>query len=190
MPNTMRAIADLYALLADNTSGDISPQDVRDIVASLDDTGWAQYRDTQYTSASPLVLSPDTDTILPNNAGLVLDAEIPSDVTSFYNGSVVTGRDGDGITISVNLTARPTAGSTTILETWFDIGGAIGAIYRRLVSFPKGPGVERPINFTVTGYTLNTWEANGATAYVRANGPVEVYDIDYIITRTHRGSRR
>ena len=190
MANTMRTIAELYAVLADNTGGDISPQDVRDIVASLDDTGWAQYRDTQYTSGSPLTVATDTDTLLPNNAGAVLDAEKPSDVTTFYDGSVVTGRNGDGITISVNMTARPTSASTTILETWFDIGGALGEIYRRLVSFPKGSGVERPINFTSTGYTLNTWEANGATAYIRANGPIEVYDIDYIITRTHRGSRR
>ncbi len=38
MANTERTIADLLALLADNTTGDISEQDLRDVVVSLADS--------------------------------------------------------------------------------------------------------------------------------------------------------
>lgn len=186
----MRTIAEVQALLADNASGDIGPSDIRDVVASLDDTGWAQYADTQYTSGAPFSVVADTDTIVPNNGLGVLDSQKPSDVVTFYDGSVITGRFNDGITVTVDLSVVPTSAGTTLVEFWFDIGGGIPPIYPRLVSFPKGSGVTRPINFTVTGYTLDTWEANGATLYCRGNGPFDIYNIRYVITRTHRGSRR
>jgi hypothetical protein len=35
MADTKRSLADIYTLLADNTTGDISPQDMRDIVKTL-----------------------------------------------------------------------------------------------------------------------------------------------------------
>lgn len=189
--STMRTIPEVQALLADNTTGAISPQDLRDTVASLDDTGWAQYADTQYTcSGTPFSIIADTDTVLPNNAGQVLASERPVDIPSFYNGSVITGRTGDGVLITVDLTATPTSAAATYVELWFDIGAPVGELYRRIATFPKGNGAPRPVNFTVSGYTLGTWETNGATVYVRSNGPINVCNTRYVITRTHRGSRR
>lgn len=159
---------------------------VADVTASGGGSGWAQYADTVYTSGSPLLVLADTDTLLPNNKGGVLEGQLPSDIATFYDGTVITGRNGDDITITVDMKALPTSAGTTYIEVWFDIGGAVGELYRRIVSFPKGNGVVRPINFTVSGYTLGTWEANGATAYVRANGPVSIYDIRYVISRNHK----
>lgn len=151
-----------------------------------DVTGWANYQDTQYTSGAPFSVLANTDTILPNNAGSVIDSQKPADVATFYDGSVITGRNGDGVLITVDMIATPTSAGTSTLETWFDIGGGVGELYRRIVTFPKGNGVARPINFSVSGYTLNTWEANGATTYVRANGTITIHDIRYLITRTHK----
>lgn len=150
------------------------------------DTGWAQYSDTQYTVGAPFSVDANVDTLLPNNAGNVIDSQKPSDVTTFYDGSKVLGRNGDGILITVNAIFTPTSAGTSDAEIWFDIGGSIGQIYKRILTFPKGSGVERFINFSVSGYTLGTWEANGATAYVRANGTMTIHAIDYIITRTHK----
>lgn len=151
-----------------------------------DDTGWGDYVDTVYTSGSPFLVSANTDTVLPNNKGSVIETQKPTDVTTFYNGSTITGRNGDGIMITVDCKLLPTSAGTTTVEIWFDIGGAVGELYRRITTFPKGTGVVRPLNFTVSGYTLNTWEANGATTYIRANGTMSVYDIRYLITRTHK----
>ena len=150
------------------------------------DTGWAQHADTFYTALAPFAILADTDTVVPNNNGSVIDSQKPADVTTFYDGTVITGRNGDGITITVDLMVIPTSVNTTYIEFWFDIGGSLGRIYPRIVSFPKGVGLERPLNFTVTGYTLNTWAANGATVYVRANGSANLHTIRYIITRTHK----
>lgn len=169
-------------------------------IADVDQTtGWGNYVDTQYTIGSPFSLLASTDTIVPNNSSTgTLETQKPADVTSFvevvpsgvsglgYDHSKITGRNGDGIIITVDCKVTPTSAAATYIEFWFDIGAPVGELYRRILSFPKGSGNERPINFSVAGYTLNTWEANGATVYMRANGPCNVYDIRYLVTRTHK----
>jgi len=149
-------------------------------------TGWAQYADTVLTSIAPLVLVTDTAVLLPNNAGNTIDSQKPSDVVSFYDGTVITGRNGDGLTITCDMKAKPTAAGTSTIDIWFDIGGGQGPLYQRQFSFPKGAGIERAVSFTVTGYTLGTWEANGAATWIEADGACEVYDIRYVITRSHK----
>lgn len=187
--DTVRPIGDIITLLPDNATKQISPQDLRDTVVSLDTTGWGQYSDTANTCAgTPFAIAADTDTNVPNNAGSVIETYKPRDVTTFYDGTVITGRTGDGLLITVDMIANPTSVSTTYAEVWFDIGAPVGELYRRIITFPKGNGVIRPINFTVAGYTLNTWEANGATVRIRTNGTATICDVRYIITRTHRGS--
>ena len=155
-------------------------------------SGWGSYTDTQYTSASPLSLLADTDTVIPNNKGTVIETDKPSDISTFYDGTVITGRSGDDIIISVDFAVKPTNAGTDFIEVWFDITGGTGTpvvlstLYRRIFSFPKGSGVERRISFSHSGYTLGTWEANGAVLYVKANNTAEIYDISYIIKRTHK----
>jgi hypothetical protein len=151
-----------------------------------DDTGWGDYVDTQYTSAAPFSVSADTDTLLPNNKGTVIETQKPNDVTTFYDGSAITGRNGDAILITIDCNLKPTNVNTTVAEFWIDIGGALGQLYRRITTFPKGVGIERALNFTVAAYTLGTWQANGGVVYIRANGSLDVYDIRYVITRTHK----
>ena len=155
-------------------------------------SGWGYYGDTQYTSGSPLAILADTDTIIPNNKATVIETEKPSDITTFYDGTVVTGRSGDDIIISVDFAVTPTNAGTDFIEVWFDITGGTGTpaplanLYRRIFSFPKGSGAERRISFSHSGYTLGTWETNGAVLYVKANNTANIYDIAYIIKRTHK----
>ena len=149
-------------------------------------TGWGDYVDTQYTSIAPFSILADTDTLLPNNRGTVIETQKPSDVTTFYDGTKITGRNGDGILITVDCILNPTNVNTTIAEVWFDIGGTVGQLYRRVISFPKGVGIERPLDFSIAGYTLGTWQTNGASVYIRANGTLDIYKIRYVITRTHK----
>ena len=154
--------------------------------SALNLTGWADYVDTTYTSGSPLAIVADTDTVLPNNAGTIIQSEKPTDISAFYSGGVITGREGDGIAITVDFDVTPTEVGTTFLETWVDIGGSVGELYRRIATFPKGNGVERHITFSTVGYTLDTWEANGGTVYVRTNGTANIYNIRFLLHRTHR----
>ena len=155
-------------------------------------TGWGDYVDTQYTSASPFSVLGDTITNLPNNRGSIIETQKPYDVDTFYDGSVIKGREGDGILVTIDFIAKPTNANTTFVEVWLDITGGVGTpvkfanLYKRIISFPKGNGVQRPINFTFGGYTLATWEANGGIVKVLGNGTFDLYDVRYVITRTHK----
>lgn len=99
---------------------------------------------------------------------------------------IITGQNGDGYVITVDLKAKPTNAGTSYVEIWFDIGGAVGELYRRINTFPKGNGVERPITLSTLVYTLNTWEANGAKVYIESDNTCDIYDIRFVIARTHR----
>lgn len=149
-------------------------------------TGWASYSDGQYTSGSPFALLANTDTVLPNNAAVVVDHQKPDDVASFYSGGKITGRNGDSAVVTLDLVAVPNGVGSTLLEIWFNIGGSVGQLYRRSITFPKGNGVPLAVNFSVFVYTLDTWQANGATVYVRGNGDFSIYGIRYVIGRMHK----
>lgn len=130
---------------------------------------------------------------LANVSGTFQDEETITDpvtgsatVNGTITNGVITGRNGDGILITVDCKVKPTNANTNYVEFWFDIGGSVGELYRRIISFPKGNGVERAINFTVSGYTLDTWQANGAKVFVEADNTADIYDIRFVITRTHK----
>ena len=154
-------------------------------------TGWGNYADTQYTDVSPLAVTA-VDTDLPNNKLNSIETQVPSDVVTFYDGTTITGRNGDDIIISIEFTIVPTQAATTICEVWVDITGGTGTptnlanLYRRPFSFPKGTGVARKISFSHSGYTLNTWEANGGVVKILTNGTADIYNINYILKRTHK----
>lgn len=148
-------------------------------------SGWGAYGDTQYTVGSPFALAANTDTALPNNGLNAIESQKPIDIVTFYDGTVITGRDGDGISITFEFKAVPGSTTNTYVEIWIDIGGTVGELYRRTLSFSKGAGTYS-LNASFTGYTLGTWEANGGTVYVRSNTTVDMYAIRYILTRTHK----
>lgn len=155
-------------------------------------TGFADYADTQYTVGSPFAVTGGVDTLLPNNAGLIYDTEKPTDIATFYDGTVITGRDGDGLTFTFEFIAVPTNVGTTTIEIWLDITGGTGTptnlanLYRRLETFEKGVGVEKTITYSISGYTRNTWEANGGVVKIRTNGTCDIYGVRYVLHRTHK----
>lgn len=155
------------------------------IYPSGEGLGWGHYTDTQYTSGSPLSLVADTTYNMPNNKGTVIETDIPSDITTFYDGTTITGRDGDGILINVSLTVNPTI-LATYLEVWLDVGGGNPPLYINSFSFPRGAGVDHPINFTISGYTPEDWETNGGVIKLKSGSAATLFGVDYIISRPSR----
>lgn len=153
-------------------------------------TGWAAYNDTEYTELSPFSISAGEKKTLPNNASSSLETQLPTDVDTFYDAtdSVITGRNGDGLLWTVEFRVKPTSAAADIrVLVLVDIGGAVGELYPREQSLTKGNGVEHYYVATSSGYTLDTWEANGGKVKIQAiNGPIDVYSIRYVITRTHK----
>tara|TARA_R110000850_G_scaffold263483_1_gene392342 strand:- start:75 stop:623 length:549 start_codon:yes stop_codon:yes gene_type:complete len=151
-------------------------------------SGWAEYRDTQYTSGSPFAIVANTLTDLPNNSGIVIDSQKPSDFTTFYDSTAqkITGRNGDGLAWSIEIILVPSV-SAEYVNLSVDIGGTIGEVFMKLYSFPKGAGVERSIIYTIpSAYTLDTWETNGGQVKVISNGACNIHGIRYVFTRTHK----
>jgi len=155
---------------------------------SNDYTGWGDYVDGTYTSASPLTLTAFSKVTLPNDATTVRDSQKPMDVTEFYDAttSTITGRDGDGVNIVIEFKVNPTINKNTKITVAIDIGGVVGEIYTRDFITSKGIGVEHFYLSSFNAYTLNTWELNGGTVKVESDYAAEIYDIRYIITRTHK----
>lgn len=151
-------------------------------------TGWASYVDTQYTAVAPFTLTANTDTVLPNNAGNVIDFQKPVDVVTFYDSATqsITGRTGDNLDVMVYFRAIPSAANQW-LDVWIDIGGSIGELYRQTFSFPRGAGTERGVLYALpSAYTLGTWQANGGQIYIRSNAAVDIHDINANFDRSHK----
>ena len=105
-----------------------------------DYTGWADYVDGTYTSASPFTLIAGNKVTLPNNAVTKNESQKPIDVTEFYNStnSTITGRNGDGLNRVIEFKVRPIVNQTTKITVAIDIGGAVGEIYKKTLSRQKG----------------------------------------------------
>lgn len=154
-------------------------------------SGFVSHQDDQYTVASPLSITADTDTILPNNKGISYELEKPLDLVELVNSSgQIVGKEGDAYVATIEYTVKPTNVNTTYIDTWIDIGGGVGQLYRRPHTFPKGVNIDRPITFSTGIYTLDTWEANGGTVYVRANGSADIHSIRFVIYRLHKAANQ
>jgi hypothetical protein len=156
-------------------------------------TGWGDYADTQYTEVSPWQPTTGIWEDVPNNALSAIEVQKPLDISTFYDPitSTILGRNGDGLSLTVEFIAKPTTSSTTFLDVAFFIGGSLGPledgrIYPRLMSFPKGQGEARPLSFNVDGFTSGTWEANGAKVQMKTNAAIDIYKIRYVLTREHK----
>lgn len=150
------------------------------------ETGWASYSDTVYTETFPLTILANTPTNLPNNKGFVLEVEKPSDITTFYDGSVILGREGDGLAGDLSVKIKPTINNTNIVLS-IDIGGTVGEIYPTEITLSKGASVEHIVHLRFpSGYTLDTWEANGGIVKIISSEDISVYGINYLLTRTHK----
>lgn len=152
-------------------------------------SGWVDYVDTQYNDSNRFTAPASTVVHFPNNAGLIRDMEIPPDVNAtggFYNGSLIIGRYGDAYEIKLRGWVEPQAANVVCVWS-INIGGSIGPLNFRTVTFPKGAGVAVPYNFATPEYTLDTWETNGGNVTVDCTGNTEFWNGSMVIHRIHKG---
>lgn len=145
-------------------------------------TGWAAY---VHTGAAQ-ILTADIETALLNNAGSKIETQKPLDVVDLYDGTVITGRTGDSIMAGVEFTFTPADGTASTLSVCIDIGGGIGKLYVEEFPITNGTAVPHKISYHPPAYTLDTWQANGGTVKVLADGPGTVSTVRYVIHRLHK----
>lgn len=152
-------------------------------------TGWAVYSDNVYTSGSPFVVNSGVTSTLPNNAGSVINSQIPLGVTSFYNSGtskIIPELNGDSYLINVRFTAVSSS-NTGLADVSLDIGGAMGVIDGQTISMRKGAGNSQIINVIFDIYSLSTFVSNGGLIKFNSiDGNTSIYNIQYKITRTHK----
>lgn len=159
------------------------------IVSSI--TGWAQYVDTIYTSAAPFtVLSGVTDT-LENGAHEVNLSQLPDDSPSgFYDSltKLITPTNvGDSYILSIRFKAKTTGPTSAYFDIALEIGGALGVVSQKTELFSKGAGIEQSFNTGFNVFTLDTFVTNGGVILITpSGGNVTIYDISYVIIRTHK----
>jgi len=151
-------------------------------------TGWAEYSDTEYTEGSPLAVSEGTTVDLPNNSGTVIDDYLPTGVSSLYDGTVITPDTvGDSYEVAIRFKTKSSINEGAV-RLAIDIGGGLGEITADGRRLNKGTGEENTLQINFSVYSLATFIANGGTIKFEAvAGDQSVYDIRYIITRTHKG---
>lgn len=123
-----------------------------------DYSGFANYQDTTYDAASPLVLAAGDTITLPFIADVVYDAEKPIDITTFWNNTdtTITGRFGDSYAVTFEYVAEQNSASKTKFTWWIDIGGTIEPLYSTSTSFNDGNNSVHANNKSTIYYTLDT----------------------------------
>lgn len=158
--------------------------------SSFKESGWASYTDTVYTSSSPFTINSGVTSTLPNNAGTVINTQLPSGVSSFYNSATskfTPSNDGDYYTVTVRFKAQTTAPTAGYLDFGIDIGGALGVQFKETKIFAKGAGIEHNFSIVVPCYTGSTFIANGGLMKLTSgNGNMTVYDINFQFDRVHK----
>lgn len=170
-------------------NGNVAERQVNKFLESSDNTslGFGLYRDTQYTSSSPFIVTSGTKVTLPNNAGEVIDTNLPIHRTDLYNGSVLTAeRLNDTYIWNIRMTIEPSA-SNAGLGLSIDIGGTQNefvADSRRLVRGTSATEVSIPLS----GFTGQTFIDNGGTVKILAeDGDLSIYGIVYYLVCTGKG---
>lgn len=152
-------------------------------------TGWAQYSDSLYNSSNKFVLTQGAVATLPNNGVGSIESELPEDATSFYdavNRKILGVNSGDFFIGRINLKAS-TDNNNGIFLLSLDIGGTQGVIFEKTIDFPRGTSTTRNLSVIVPYYTFPTFLANGGELKVEGiNGTTSLWDISYLIDRTHK----
>jgi hypothetical protein len=153
-------------------------------------TGWAQYKDTTYNVGSPLVMASTVRTKLLNNAGIVLNSQLPTGVTSFWDettNKLLAVNENDSFILDVRFKAKSTSVNDSFTIS-IDIGGALGEITANSKLFIKAANTEQNFSIPLHYFTGSTFITNGGEIYIQSTtGELSIYDINFLITRVHKG---
>lgn len=150
-------------------------------------TGYGIYNGTDYTEASPLVITAGNKVKLVNNAASTVLSQLPEgqDLWDPVTNKITPINDGDGYLLRVDFTAANTS-NTGALELTLDIGGSLGEILARPDTFIRGTNIFRRFTSTSMIYSLGTFLANGGELFLESiRGTTSLYDLTIIISRFH-----
>lgn len=147
--------------------------------------GWVQFKDTQYTTGSPLVLSTDTEVDLPNNKGSVLDTYAPEGGADWLTSDKFTPDSvGDFYSFRLQLNANPSTNNRNLLIS-LDIGDGVtpNIIWSKTERLARGASVDTKVSIAIPLYTLSTFVNNGGQFKIECDGACDIHDIVWLIAK-------
>ena len=152
-------------------------------------TGWGSYADSSHTIGSPLSILSGVRATLDNDAVNKIETQIPSDSTTFFypvTQTIIATNDGDSYNLSIRFKAKMSV-NNGYFDIDLDIGGAQGIISQESIVFTRASNTEQRFDIDLTVFSGATFVANGGTLSITPqNGNMEIYDIRFVIVRTHK----
>jgi hypothetical protein len=153
-------------------------------------TGWGRYEDTLYTSSSPLIITATIRSKLLNNAGIVINSQLPTGVTAFWNGTtnkLIAVNSLDVFTTSIRFKGKSTTANDSF-KIAVDIGGAVGEVLLDCELFTKAANTEQSFTIPLHYITSSAFIINGGEIFITSTtGQLSIYEINFLITRVHKG---
>ena len=193
MTDTKRTQAEILALLADNTTAQISPQDLRDSVVSAranQGLAWAYYKDIEFTSeANSDLFAADTRKQLTND-GVLRTVETQMDnMIRPWSSDTVNVELHDLYDIRVTFKAETTAsGAGNYFDIELDIAGAQDVIWASTSIMAKGADIEHSFSYNLSVFAGSDFVTNGGKFYITSRTPMalKVWACDVLINRTYK----
>jgi hypothetical protein len=154
------------------------------------DKGFAVYTDTEYTEASPFVINEGVTSIIPNDAGTVLNTYLPIGVVNLYDSDTtkITPQNiGDYYITTIRFNAK-NSNVSGLFDFFMDLGSvALAQEFKETKVFAKGSNTEQSFTIVVPMYSLNTFVQNGGLPKILSlTGDTSIYNISYQIVRVYK----
>jgi hypothetical protein len=154
------------------------------------DQGFAIYTDTQYTEASPFVINQGVTSIIPNNAGTVLNTYLPIGVINLYNSTTkkITPQNiGDYYITTIRFNAK-NSNASGVFDFFMDLGTvALAQQFKETKVFAKGANSEQSFSIVAPMFSLNNFVPNGGLPKILSlTGNTSLYNISYQIVRIYK----
>lgn len=150
--------------------------------------GWARYVDTQYTQASPFLLTDGVQVILPNNGGSTTKSRISSDFYDSSTKKIVGLKLNEVQIISIEFKAEAPNANQTYLDLAIANGGGNIQNLEKAIGFVRGNATPEIFHNIFQYYIDQDFIDNGATIKIKTvGGSGTIWDIEYFIQRSQYG---
>jgi hypothetical protein len=156
-------------------------------------TGWAQYADNEYTSSAKrgFLSTTRTKVTIDGIAAGTDTAGLPSGVTALWdttNDFVIAENANDAYMIRLCFSVESSGGGTAdrYMEIELDVGGSSGTIVKNSHLLIRGTEQRMHSNFIT--FANSDFVANGGTFYITCSAAMDIWDMQVLVVRTHRGA--
>jgi len=145
--------------------------------------GHAVYFDTEFTEASPQVITSDDYVVLSNNKGNSVESFLPYGTTTLYDGGeIIPPVVGAGFSGYISFFAKVNS-NNSYFDIGIDIGGTFNEIFQNANALIRGANVYQPYYLPINGYMLDTFNANNGVVKIRvkSGNTLSVYGTTFFL---------